>query len=63
MLVYLLLAVAVQIVIALFVGGYANGKERDGALWFLIGLILGPVAFLPLYFFDLPPVRTPFVPR
>ena len=52
MLAYLFLAAVVQVVVALFVGGYADDKGRDGAIWFLIGLVLGPVAFAPLYFFD-----------
>jgi hypothetical protein len=47
-----IIAAVVQVIVALFVGGYANDKGRDGAIWFLIGLVLGPVAFLPLYFFD-----------
>ena len=54
-----MLAAVVQLVVAMFAAGYANDKGRDGAVWFLIGLALGPVTFIPLYFFDLPPVRTP----
>jgi hypothetical protein len=56
---WLILAAAVQFVAAMFAAGYADDKGRDGAVWFLIGLALGPITFIPLYFFDLPPVRTP----
>lgn len=59
MLPWLFLGAVVQIVIALFAAGYADSKGRDGAIWFIIAIVMGPLTFMPLYFFDLPPVRTP----
>lgn len=54
---WFLIGAALQIVIATASGAYAATKGRDGAVWFLIALAIGPISFLPLYLFDLPPDR------
>jgi hypothetical protein len=54
MLPYLVIAALLQLVIAVLVGGYAELKQRDGAIWFLIGLVIGPIAFMPIAFFARP---------
>ena len=42
--------------LALINAGLAQGKNRHGGLWFLLSLLLGPVATLALVL--LPKVRT-----
>lgn len=42
--------------LALINAGLAQGKNRSGALWFLLSLLLGPLATLALVV--LPKVRT-----
>lgn len=42
--------------LALINGGLAQGKNRSGLLWFLLSLLLGPIATLILLFLEkLPP--------
>ena len=51
---YLVGAAVVQLVVAIVVGGIADTKGRDGAIWFLVGLVIGPLALIPLLIFSKP---------
>ena len=38
--------------LALINGGLAQGKQRSGLNWFLLSILLGPIATLILLFLD-----------
>lgn len=42
------LAFVALILCGLVAGTMANGQHRDGAVWFLVGLVFGPLALLAL---------------
>jgi len=44
------------ITLAMIVAGFAQTKERSSLIWFIIALILGPIALLILLFLDKPEV-------
>jgi hypothetical protein len=44
--------------LSLIVAGIAQGKNRSGLGWWLIGLLLGPIALVVLLFMDTLPVQT-----
>ena len=39
---------------ALVSGAIASGRDRDGAIWMAVGLIIGPLAILPPLIFAKP---------
>lgn len=52
----ILLTVAlVQIACAFISGAMALGRDRDGAIWFLVGSVFGPISVLALIVFGKPP--------
>ena len=51
---YFVAAVVAVIFIALITGGMAQSKGRDGAVWFIIALLTGPLAFVAVAIFDRP---------
>lgn len=56
--VVILVAVVVQFVFAVISGEMAQGRKRDPAIWFLIGVVFGPVALIALAMFGkLPQTR------
>ncbi|GEM_PF-6562619 len=44
--------------LSLIIAGIAQGKNRSGLGWWLIGLLLGPIALVVLLFMDTLPVQT-----
>lgn len=44
-------AVAAWIFNALIIGAMADARNRDGAIWMLIGYVFGPLAYLPIMVF------------
>jgi len=51
----LIFVFVVYMVFALISGAMALKRGRDGAAWFLVGSIAGPIAILALLLFPLPP--------
>lgn len=49
--------IAIQLVLAFICGAMALGRDRDGAVWFLAGVFLGPLSIIALLFFGTPPQR------
>lgn len=45
------LAAGVLLLCGLLAGAMATGRRRDGAVWFLAGLVFGPFAVVALLFF------------
>jgi hypothetical protein len=43
--------------LSLIIAGIAQGKNRSGLAWWLLGLIFGPLALLVLLFLDRVPER------
>lgn len=47
-------AMAIWLLSGLVAGAMAAGRDRDGAVWMLIGILFGPLAVLALLLFGKP---------
>jgi hypothetical protein len=51
---YVWIAAGAALFFGLITGGSAQGRDRDGAIWFLLGAVFGPFALIAVLIFKRP---------